>query len=149
MKQVRQPPRIPLTGGVTVDNPAMDDYFKRWAENPIENYRITSVPKWISDAIGSTSDNALISPATFIKNRSHHPDVSLDDYLLIDQMVNQAKSIIVDGLRSLVLFEQYDQLWMLALKSTSSGKAIFATSFRKSNTEDLARKLNQGKEIKK
>ncbi len=68
--------------------------FAQWAESPKENFSIAQVPMWIAALLkmenAGESYAALLSPQTFAKNRNHHPDVAIADYLRIDRMLNKA-----------------------------------------------------------
>lgn len=88
----------------------------------------------------SASYMALLSPQTFAKNRNHHPDVAITDYLRIDLMLNQAEVVFMDGAKTVVVIEEAGVSWLVALKATQTGKALFVTSFRKTHAGDVARK---------
>lgn len=123
--------------------------FTQWAENPSGNFQIAKLPGWIAAALSATSESASLSEQSFKKNKLHHPDVEISDYLKIPGLLESAISVIKDGNRSIVVIEQDVALWLLALKAAQTGKAVFVTSFRKTNEQDKARKMRQGIEIKK
>lgn len=118
--------------------------FAQWAESPKENFPIAQVPAWIAALMEmenqSASYMALLSPQTFAKNRNHHPDVAVMDYLRIDLMLNQAEVVFMDGAKTVVVIEEAGVSWLVALKATQTGKALFVTSFRKTHAGDIARK---------
>lgn len=118
--------------------------FAQWAESPKENFPIAQVPAWIAALLkmenAGESYAALLSPQTFAKNRNHHPDVAITDYLRIDLMLNQAEVVFMDGAKTVVVIEEAGVSWLVALKATQTGKALFVTSFRKTHAGDVARK---------
>jgi hypothetical protein len=118
--------------------------FAQWAESPKENFPIAQVPTWIAALLkmenAGESYAALLSPQTFAKNRNHHPDVAITDYLRIDEMLNRAEVVFMDSTKTVVVIEEAGVSWLVALKATQTGKALFVTSFRKTHAGDIARK---------
>lgn len=118
--------------------------FAQWVESPKENFPIAQVPAWIVALLkmenSGESYAALLSPQTFAKNRNHHPDVAITDYLRIDGMLNRAEVVFMDSTKTVVVIEEAGVSWLVALKATQTGKALFVTSFRKTHAGDIARK---------
>lgn len=77
---------------------------------------------------------------TFAKNQNYHPDVAVMDYLRIDWILNRAEAVLMDGEKTVVVIEEAGENWLVALKATKTGKALFVTSFRKTRAGDIARK---------
>ena len=130
-------------------NSGMKTFIEKYPKNKF-GYEVGAISVVLSEILLSNTRKVTLSADTLKKNLDHHPDLSEDDYLQLDEIVGKSHFVAKDGDRTVavVLNERSKQLYHYALKSTQSGKALFLTSFRKTNKisiDKIRKKNKQGK----
>ncbi len=118
-----------------------------WLKHPKGMFNITTVPPAVAKALGASTQQVYLSPETLAKNKQHHPDITMADYARLEALVSRPQVVVKDGARSVVVVKQAQAIYWAAIKSTATGKALFVTSFRRSNTQDVARLLRKGEVV--
>lgn len=95
--------------------------------------------------IGAKSRVVQLSDETLQKNVTKHPELSLVDYQHLQSIIEKAQVIVQDGNTTLVFIKIGQTTYHAAIKSTQTGKALFMTSLRKTNQEQIKRVLNKNK----
>ena len=113
-------------------------------------FEVGKISQVLAEKLLSESTIVVMSDETLTKNLSHHPDLKENEYLKLDVILGKSNFIVKDGNRMLAVVLQETKLYHYALKSTKSGKAIFLTSFRRTNKisiEKIRKKCKQGKVV--
>jgi len=113
-------------------------------------YEVGEVSLVLSKILLSKIKIVTLSTDTLKKNLNHHPDLIENDYLLLDDIVGKSHFVAQDGERTVAIMLNKDNnaLYHYALKSTTTGKQLFLTSFRKTNKisiDKIRKKNKQGK----
>ena len=95
--------------------------------------------------IGATSRVVKLSDETLKKNVTRHPELLLADYQNLQAIIEKAQVIIRDSVTTLVFVKIGASTYHAAIKATQTGKALFLTSLRKTNDEEIARILKKNK----
>jgi len=130
-----------------VYNPEMDRFFKKYKRNTF-GYEVGKIDDAMMAAIGAKTEVVTLSDESLAKNMKHHPDIGVDDYMKLDEIVGKGDFIAKDSNLSIVAAYFHESLYFYAIKSTQTGKAVFLTSFRKANDiyiNRLRRKSKAGK----
>ncbi|GAB4257126.1 MAG: hypothetical protein Kow0065_06260 [Methylomicrobium sp.] len=124
-----------------------DKTLMAWLKSPEGFFRVMTVPTEIAQALGANTRQVVLSPDTLVKNRQHHPDLTDSDYAKLDQIGENPTIAVKDGNRTVVLVKQDSEIYWTAIKATQTGKALFLTSFRKSQESDVKRLLRKGQTV--
>ena len=73
--------------------------------------------------LGSHTNEIKLSMDSMIKNRINHPDVRYNDYLKINNIINNPDKIILDDKQHIKMFKQIDnKIYETILKTTKNKK---------------------------
>lgn len=98
----------------------------------------------IARAVGAQVSVALLSDETMLKQKRHHPELTVDDYLLLPEIALDPTVVIQDGDTSVVIVKVGQDRWRhVALKATRTGKAAFVTSYRYTSADVFERTLRK------
>ena len=130
-------------------NDGMQKFVQKYKKNSY-GYEIGTVSAVLSDILLSQTRTVTLSTDTLKKNVKHHPDLSEDDYLQLDEVVGKSHFVAKDGDRTvaIMLNKESKELYHYALKSTASGKQLFLTSFRKTRQKSIERLRKKARENK-
>lgn len=121
-------PTMKATHDYLSPNSPLFQYWILTAQSSDRPIAIGSVKHQFSDLIHAKTSTLLISGDTAIKQRTHHPELTANDYALLTNM-NHADAVFIEGSSELVFFYVSQTLYKAAIKRTKSGNAIFLTSF--------------------
>ena len=127
----------------------MKIFIEKYPKNKF-GYEVGMISVVLSEILLSETRKVTMSGDTLKKNLDHHPDLEEEDYLLLDDIVGKSHFVAKDGDRTIAVMLNKDnkQLYHYSLKCTKSGKALFLTSFRKTNKisiDKIRKKNKQGK----
>jgi len=130
-------------------NGYMRKFSKKYNKNDF-GFEIGKISVMLSEILLSKTRQVTLSNDTLIKNLNHHPDLSEADYLMLDDIVGKSHFVVKDGDKTvaIVLNKDNNKLYHYALKTTSSGKGLFLTSFRRTRlkqVDKLRQKDKKGK----
>lgn len=115
-----------------------------------QRYPVAVLDDGYRDLIGAQSRTVWLSDETLLKqmlNRSGQ-DIGLKDYWRVQGVIEQASLIVRDGAKTMVFINRDGRYYQASIKSTQTGKALFLTSFRETNPDDMKRLMNKGEVIK-
>lgn len=122
--------------------------FRTWWANPAGEFPVGRLDDALADAIGARTRVPLLSAQTLAKNREAHPEVTLEEYLRLPEII-EAGLAIQDSPVSLVLVREIERRYFAALKATRSGEAIYVTSLRRMDRpQELERLKRRGKVLR-
>ena len=130
-------------------NSNMQKFIDKYPKNKF-GYEIGKISVVLSEVLLSKTRVVTISSDTLKKNLNHHPDLSEDDYLQLDEIVGKSHFVAKDGNRTVAIMLNKDnsELYHYALKSTATGKQLFLTSFRKTRQKSIERLRKKARENK-
>lgn len=100
--------------------------------------KIAAIPSDISSWLPTESGMLLLSQATAAKQWREHPDISPEDYRRIQAMLDGGE-VRRDRKLHLGLINDQGDWYYAVIKATSTGKAAYLQSFRRSNSSDVER----------
>lgn len=114
------------------------DRFKKWFRYPKNDFDIANTTGRMKKALDTKAATIRISAQTLKKQKAHHPELEWYEYLLLHSMFAQPLLMVKDGERTIVAVKSFyeEDYYYAALKATSTGKAVFITSFRKTKEID-------------
>lgn len=89
-----------------------------------------------------------LSQATLAKNKKHHPELTINQYRQLPDVIENAQLIVKDTDRTLVFYRAGEDILYAAVKTTRSGNENFLTSFRKASSQLVANIKRRGEVIK-
>lgn len=119
------------------------DGFKRFYERPEGEWPVLRLPDEAAKAIRAQDPVAQLSGETLVKNKLHHPDLSLEDYQTLPEL-GTPDLAVRDGDQTVVLVRKGKAWYWGAIKATRSGEGTFLTSFRKTSAADVERLRRKG-----
>ena len=130
-------------------NVGMKRFYSKYPKNEF-GFEVGKISIMLSEILLSKTRIATLSEETLSKNLKHHPDLKESDYLMLDYIIGKSHFIAKDGNRTVavVLNAKNSEMYHYVLKSTQTGKALFLTSFGKTNKisiDKIRKKERQGK----
>ncbi len=117
------------------------DAFATWLKSPVGLWPAARIAEAERLAIGSETAIAKLSPETMLKQDIEHPELTIFEYMSIQDVVDRATIKIPDRDRS-VIYVARDPAkggFVLVIKATMSGKELFITSFRRLSRNEVKR----------
>jgi len=109
---------------------------------------IAVLPKEYMECIGTRTNIVRLSAET-LGAHMHHPEITTDDYLNLQTIIEQAQVIVQDGVNTIVFITMGNKYYHAVIKATKTGEALFITSLRPTDKKDIERAKKTGKVIKK
>ena len=118
----------------------MEKFYKKYKKNEF-GFEIGNISVVLANILQSKTKKVTLSDETLRKNLKHHPDLSENDYLQLDEIIGKSHFVAKDGDKTvaIVFNKESKQLYHYALKATKSGKGLFLTSFRKTRMKQVDR----------
>ncbi len=95
-------------------------------------------------ALNAQGSVVFMSAETFIKQVEKRPELGAPAYRMLPDLGESPDLIIRDGDRNLLIILARGRAWMAAIKITKSLKTLFLTSFRRTDSANIARKRADG-----
>ena len=89
----------------------------------------------------------LLSDETLAKQKKHHPELALNEYRLIPEIVRKGKVIREKDAR-LYFFQRQGHLYMAAIKATEDKAENYLVTFFRVRSEHMRRKQRRGELIR-
>jgi SPP1 gp7 family putative phage head morphogenesis protein len=120
--------------------------FERFFEGKVKGeFPVGILSEELKAAISAETSTVVMSSPTLKKNIAHHPELGIEDYRLVQDILTDAQLIVQDGDRTLVFFRSSEKVWFAAVKSTQSGRTLFLTSLRYASLDDVEEVKKKGK----
>lgn len=129
----------------------MQGGFEGWSKNPVGDFPLVALSAADAEKIGGKSVIGRLSPATWEKQRRHHPELTGKDYATAQDAVEKGKRIQQDGKNLVYVLNQPGGV-VVVVKATKKGDELYVTSLRRMSSaeaerEKLLRRLERrGKE---
>ncbi len=112
------------------------------------NYPVAVIDDAYKAAIGAQSRSVLLSSETLAKNKEAHPELVLEDYATLPDIIGQAQLIVQDKANTFVFMRVGKDVYFGAIKRTVSGETNFLTSVRLARESDITSVRKKGKVLK-
>lgn len=123
--------------------------FDYWSRNPQGNFPLCVLKKADAEAIGARATVAVLSAETMKKQKSHHPELTAEDYAKAQEAVESGEKWPQNE-KNLAFILNEPEGVVVIVKATRIGDELYVTSVRKMSGDDAerertARKLRRGK----
>lgn len=112
------------------------------------NYPVAVLSEEYRRSIGARTQTVLLSGESLAKNRANHPELGIADYQRLPDVIEKAQLIVQDKENTFVFLKVDSTVYYGAVKTTGTGKALFLTSLRKAEMEDIRRIKRKGRILK-
>ena len=116
------------------------DCFDEWAENPTVPLPLAVLSADDAASIGATARIACLSPASYAKQKSHHPELTAADYSLAADAVEKGEKYRQNK-KNLAFVLNRPEGVVVIVKATRIGDELYVTSLRRLSRKDDKRKL--------
>ena len=125
--------------------------FESWFANPVGNWPVARLMQRDAEALGVKNPVALLSPDTLAKQVAHHPELTVADYRMIQQVMDRPTRVIPEGSRNLIFVQDEPQGtgYVIVVKAVVAKDEIFLTSFRRLSNEQARRDREVARLLKK
>ncbi len=101
----------------------------------------------LSEALNVNTKKVVISGETLKKQRTRHPDLSIEEYQIIPDMI--ANGLVVqEADQTLVFFRSGGKLYRSVVKRIKGGNELVMTTFHRSTQRQLTKERQSGKVIR-
>lgn len=113
--------------------------FRQWfeANEPRGNHPVGVLFDEAAERIGSKARAVLLSPETAMKQRREHPELSTDEYGMVQETIDRGREI--QDTESTLVYLLEEGGYVSVIKATRTGKAIFMQSFRRLSADAAKR----------
>ena len=123
--------------------------FANWFRQPAAGSRfvIAALDEDLQRRLGAQQKAVLLSDETLVRQKNHHPELALNEYRLIPEIVQKGKVIREKDAR-LYFFQRQDHLYMAAIKATEDKAENYLVTFFRVRPEHMRRKQRRGELIR-
>lgn len=115
------------------------DGFDDWAENPTTPLPLAILSADDAASIGATVRIACLSPASYAKQKSHHPELTAADYALAQEAVEKGEKYRQDQKNMAFVLNRPEGV-VVIVKATRIGDELYVTSLRRLSRDEVKRK---------
>jgi SPP1 gp7 family putative phage head morphogenesis protein len=140
--------------GATLSELAASEAFVRWYERPHGAWPLARLPDADAQALGAREGVRVVrmSEETAAKQRQRHPELGPQDYVQAQDVIERYTHKVLDGASMIYVLEVPDGEsggYVLVVKATRTGKALWVTSFRKLHAQEARRDSELRRLLKK
>ena len=123
--------------------------FTDWFQQPAAGSRfvIAALDEDLQRRLGAKQKAVLLSDETLAKQKKHHPELALNEYRLIPEIVRKGKVIREKDAR-LYFFQRQGHLYMATVKATEDKAENYLVTFFRVRPEHMQRKQRRGELIR-
>lgn len=139
----------PAIAATAVNRLVRSDDFADFYKNPQGYFAVGIVDERIKQALKAEVSVCCLSDETLLKNQEHHPDLTINDYKLMNDVLGNYDILVQDTTKSVVAVKKIaDKNYWLAVKVTRKGNEIFTTTFHLAEDRQLRKLINKGRRLK-
>ena len=114
--------------------------FAAWYNQPkpAGNFPVAVLPDEDAKLIGARTHTVLLSGQTSTKQHEAHPDISAEDYIYVQDAIDRGRKI-QDSPQSLIYILEDPEGFVVVVKATKTGRAVFLPSFRRLSRDEAKR----------
>lgn len=114
------------------------DAFAAWSQRPVGNWPIGVLPPAYVGALGAQTDVVRLSAETMDKQLRTHPEIAIADYARVQDLMEMGQPIL-DSDREIIFLVDEPGGYVVVVKATRTGRAVFMTNFRRLSTDAAKR----------
>ena len=118
----------------------VDEGFEEWAQSPTVPLPLAILSEEDAASIGAFARIACLSPASYEKQKNHHPELTKTDYALAFEAVARGEKYRQDE-KNLAYVLNRPEGVVVIVKATRIGHELYVTSLRRLSREDYKRQL--------
>ncbi|MDX8383796.1 MAG: hypothetical protein R8M45_06930, partial [Ghiorsea sp.] len=123
------------------------DKLKQWMKQPQGNVAVGYIPVYVMEALKAKTTMVVLSGETMEKQLRHHPELTVEEYIMISTMVNEGE-LIRQASNKIAVIHDSDKRRVVVLKATADGREIFiSTMFRLKNDREVRRFRKNGERL--
>lgn len=127
--------KMPFSRASKVVTENFRNKFPEWSKDPKENLPIAVLPESDARLIGASARVAVISPYTIKKQKNHHPELTIEDYMKAQEIIESSEKY-QQTKKAIAFIENKNSGTVEIIKSTADGKEIFMISLYKLSSKD-------------
>lgn len=112
--------------------------FAYFMEHPRGNFPLAVLKREDATKIGGKGQVAVISAQTMLKQKDHHPELTVKDYALAQDAVERGERIL-DGERNMIFVIDESEGVTVVVKATRMGDEMYVTSLRRMSRDEAER----------
>lgn len=112
--------------------------FAAWYQRPAGAFPVAYMERRAAAELGASTQLVSLSEETLAKQLRHHPELTADEYLWVQQAIDEGQKI-EDAKDGSVIYLLEEAGYVTVIKATRTGKAIFMTSFRRLSSNEVKR----------
>ncbi|KAB8123088.1 hypothetical protein D3W54_01325 [Komagataeibacter medellinensis] len=120
---------------------AQQDAVVELLHKPVGSVEAGTLPDHVRLELGGKEDGVLLSGETVEKQRSHHPDLTAQDYRALPEVLANPTVVARQADRRILLFHWMGRLYRAAIKTTLDGSENYVMSFHRTNPEAARKAL--------
>ena len=130
-----------------VNNLVQSDAFARFFSSPHGKFPVAVLDSQLQTQLAAKTSVVHLSSETLTTHKASHPEIGLDDYRQLPDMVRHGL-VIAQSDKRLVFFRQGKDLYKTVIKTTGNGEELFILTLFRVQEREIARELKRGKLIR-
>ena len=140
-----EPPPAKRVPGTPARPPASVPELQRFLHRPVGELPVGVLHPDVAKAIGAEDREVRLSAETAEKQLVRHPDLTVQDYAAVADVVAAPDLAVQDGDRHVVLFKRVGRLLLAAVKRTADGGETYVVSVFRAHPKDMRRMVRRGR----
>src|SRR5690606_24483624 len=112
--------------------------FSEWYMRPAGAFPLAFLGKAVAERLKAKTQLVAISEDTLAKQLRHHPEITLEEYALVQKAIDQGETIL-DSRDGSMIYILEEEGYVTVIKATKTGKAVFLTSLRRLSSREAQR----------
>jgi hypothetical protein len=112
--------------------------FATWYPRPAGAFAMANLEQGVVSRLGAKTQLVALSEDTLKKQLREHPEITIQEYALIQDIVDRGREII-DAKDGSLIYVLKEEGYVAVIKATRTGKAVFMTSFRRLSSRAIQR----------
>lgn len=126
----------------------MKEQFEEWRKDPNIDFPVAVLTKEQGKIFATAITAVRLSKDTMIKQDNHHPELTLEDYLKIQEAVNKSEMYRQNENSYAFILEEKDGI-VCIIKVTKEKDKLYLTSMRKLSERSEAKRNKAIQQIKR
>lgn len=119
--------------------------FKKFWDGRLQgNFPVAVIKESIMKAINSLGQVVLLSSETLSQNKARYPEITLDDYAKLQDIIDNPDLITKEQDKYLIFLKLGDYFYHAVIKRTENGKELYLMSLMLTGEEDIEGILKRG-----
>ena len=129
-----------------VNDLVQSEAFAKFYAAPGGNFPVAVLDKQLQELLKTKTPVIQLSADTLTAHKVSHPDIGLDDYRRLPDMVSNGL-VIAQGDNKLVFVRQGKKLYKAVVKSTAKGDALYVSTLYRVQPREIERDLKRGGKV--